>query len=58
MLTATRIIRNFYRDSITLLQIATTLTKRDGIAQAGAVMASDANIALMIDAGLIGDDVI
>ena len=53
MLTATRIIRNFYRDSITLLQIATTLTKRDGIAQAGAVMASDANIALMIDAGLI-----
>lgn len=53
VLTTTRIIRNLYRDSITLLQIATTLTKRDGIAQAGAVMASDANIALMIDAGLI-----
>lgn len=53
VLTSTCILRNFYRDSITLLQVASTLAERDGVSQAGAVMASAANIALMIDAGLI-----
>jgi succinyl-CoA synthetase alpha subunit len=53
VLTSVRILRNLYRDSITLLQIATSLGKRDGIGQAGLVMASEANIALMTDSGLI-----
>jgi len=52
VLTANRIFRNLYRDSITLLQLATGLAKREGIEQAGAVMASPANLALMRDAGL------
>ncbi len=53
MATASKIIRNFYRDSVSLMQLSSRLAKLPGMQQASAIMASEANLALLRDAGLV-----
>jgi succinyl-CoA synthetase alpha subunit len=53
MATASRIIRNYYRDSVSLMQLSSRLGKAPGVTQASAVMASEANLALLREAGLM-----
>ncbi len=57
MARATKIIRNFYRDSVSLMQLSSTLTKLSGVEQASAVMASPNNISLLLEAGLLTEPV-
>jgi succinyl-CoA synthetase alpha subunit len=52
-----KIIRNFYRDSVTLMQLSSRLSAMEGIQQASAVMASANNLALLREAGLLKDTV-
>lgn len=51
--TATRVFRNLYRDSVSLMQISARLSKLPGIGQAQAIMASENNLALLREAGLL-----
>ena len=51
-----KVFPNFYRDSVSLMQVSAALSARPGIAQASAVMASEANLALLREAGLIDGD--
>ena len=53
MASATKIIRNFYRDSVALMQLSSSIAKMQGVRQASAVMASEANLALLREAGLL-----
>ncbi len=53
MVSATKIVPNFYRDSVSLMQISARLGTLPGIARASAVMASEANLALLREAGLL-----
>ena len=55
MATASKIIRNFYRDSVSLMQLSSRLAKLPGIVQASAVMASEANLALLREARLLDE---
>ena len=48
-----RIFPNLYRDSVALMQISSRLAAAPEIAQAALVMATPANIALLIEAGLL-----
>lgn len=57
MPTAASVIRNFYRDSVALMQLSERLGKLPGIRQAAAIMASEANRALLREAGLATDQV-
>ena len=57
MLTAASVIRNFYRDSVTLMQLSSQLSQLPGIRQASAIMASETNRALLREAGLATDEV-
>jgi FdrA protein len=50
---ATKIIRNFYRDSVSLMQLSSTLTKLPGVEQASAIMASPNNVTLLLEASLL-----
>jgi FdrA protein len=50
MTTASKIIRNFYRDSVSLMQLSSRLARLAGVNQASAIMASDANLALLREA--------
>ena len=52
-----KIIRNFYRDSVALMQLSSRLSRSPGVRQASAVMASANNLALLREAGLLKDDV-
>lgn len=52
-----RVTRNFYRDSVALMQLSARLLALPGVRQASAVMASPANLALLREAGLLADDV-
>src|SRR5712671_1415123 len=52
---ATKIIRNLYRDSVSLMQLSAALARLDGIEQASAVIASPSNLALLREVGLIGE---
>ena len=52
MASAARLIRNLYRDSVSLMQLSAGLSARPGIAQASAIMATPANLALLAEAGL------
>ena len=58
MATATKIYRNFYRDSVILMRISSTLGKWEGVRQFSAVMASDNNLALLQSAGLLTAQVV
>ena len=53
MASATKVIRNFYRDSVALMQLSSQLAKLPGLRQASAIMASPANLALLREAGLL-----
>lgn len=51
--TASRLFRNSYRDSVELMQIAATIEGLDGIERAGLVMATPANREVLAAAGLL-----
>jgi FdrA protein len=53
MQTETKILPNVYRDSVSLMQISSKLCSLPGIIQASAIMATEANIDLLVEAGLI-----
>jgi succinyl-CoA synthetase alpha subunit len=53
MTSGAKVIRNFYRDSVALMQLSSRLGKLPRIGQASAVMASEANLALLREAGLL-----
>lgn len=57
MARATKIIRNFYRDSVSLMQLSSAIAKLPGVEQASAVMASTNNISLLQEAGLLTEPV-
>lgn len=57
MTTAQRIIKNLYRDSVSLMQFSEKLRVLDGIKQASAVMATENNISLLVEAGLLAQAV-
>jgi FdrA protein len=48
----TRVVRNLYRDSVSLMQLSNTLGALPGIGGASVVMATDANLELLRAAGL------
>ena len=53
MATAKRILSGIYRDSIALMRISAALNDLPGIMQASAVMATEANLQLLLEAGLM-----
>ena len=53
MATAQRIIRNLYRDSVSLMQLSEKIQAMPGISQASAIMASENNISLLVESGLL-----
>jgi succinyl-CoA synthetase alpha subunit len=53
MATSQRTFPNLYRDSVSLMQLSSTLRGLHGIRQASAVMATDNNISLLVEAGLL-----
>ncbi len=55
MATAKRIIKNLYRDSVSLMQFSEKLNVLEGIRQASAVMATENNISLLVEAGLLAE---
>ena len=57
MARASKVIRNFYRDSVSLMQLSSTLAKLPGIEQASAIMASANNVGLLQEAGLLTEPV-
>ena len=48
-----KIIRNFYRNSVALMQLSSRISKLPGVRQASAVMASANNLGLLREAGLL-----
>jgi FdrA protein len=57
MVTAQRSIRNLYRDSVSLMQFSEKLRALPGVQQASAVMATENNISLLVEAGLLAGTV-
>jgi FdrA protein len=57
MASAVRVVRNLYRDSVSLMQLSADLARLPGIARACAVMASPANITLLREAELCPGEV-
>ena len=53
MVTAQRSIRNLYRDSVSMMQFSEKLRALPGVRQASAVMATENNISLLVEAGLL-----
>ena len=53
MTTSQRMIKNLYRDSVALMQFSEKLRALEGIKQASAVMATENNISLLVEAGLL-----
>ena len=49
----TRLLANFYRDSVSLMQLSSTLGRLAGVEQVSVIMASPANLGLLRDAGLL-----
>ncbi|MHB0858117.1 MAG: acyl-CoA synthetase FdrA [Anaerolineae bacterium] len=48
----TRVLKNFYRDSVALMQLSGKLTGLSGVDQAYAIMCTPANVDLLRDAGV------
>ncbi|HMK71164.1 MAG TPA: oxidoreductase, partial [Xanthobacteraceae bacterium] len=57
MAQVTKVIRNFYRDSVALMRLSAHLSALAGVRQASAVMASPNNLALLREAGLLAGDI-
>ena len=53
MAVSTRVVRNLYRDSVSLMQLSDVLARRAGIAEISAVMATQANLDLLREAKLL-----
>ena len=53
MVSETRVFRNLYRDSVSLMQISARLAQLKGVRQAQAIMASQNNLALLREVGLL-----
>jgi FdrA protein len=53
MAVSTRVVRNLYRDSVSLMQLSDVLGKRTGITEISAVMATQANLDLLREAKLL-----
>ncbi len=53
MVIRARVKRNTYFDSITLMKVARTLTDREGVEDAAAIMGTEANVQLLAEAGLM-----
>jgi hypothetical protein len=53
MATSQCMIKNLYRDSVSLMQFSEKLRVLDAIQQASAVMATENNISLLVEAGLL-----
>ncbi len=53
MTTLTRVIRNCYRDSLSLMQLSARVAETPGVDAATVVMGTDSNQALLRDAGLL-----
>ncbi len=53
--TAYKVVRNLYRDSVSLMTIASAASARPGVATASLVMATEANMTMLRDAGLLDD---
>lgn len=53
MTTAQRSIHNQYRDSVSLMQLSEKIRALPGIRQASAVMATENNLSLLVEAGLL-----
>ncbi|MCG6874443.1 MAG: acyl-CoA synthetase FdrA [Betaproteobacteria bacterium] len=56
MATATRIVRGAYRDSIALMKLSAALAAMPGVEQASLVMATEGNVDLLRQTGLLTDD--
>src|SRR6266581_8693844 len=54
---ATRVVRNLYRDSVSLMQLSATLGKMSGMEQASVVMATPANVSLLREALFIDGEI-
>ena len=50
-----RILKNSYRDSVALMQLSAALLEVPGVEQASAIMATEGNLALLRETGLLGD---
>jgi len=57
MARATKVIRNFYHDSVSLMQLSSMFAQLPGVEQAAAIMASANNINLLKEAGLVAGTV-
>ncbi len=57
MASVTKIIANFYRDSVSLMQLSARVAKLPGVREASAIMASESNLALLRGAGLLEGEV-
>ena len=53
MATATTILRNSYRDSVSLMQLSATLSGLPGVRQAAAIMATRSNLDLLREVGVL-----
>jgi len=53
---AQKVFPGMYRDSVALMQLSSTLSNLPGISQAAAIMATEANVALLREAGLLNED--
>lgn len=52
---SSRVLPRFYRDSVALMAIASTTEKRDGIVRVGAVMATQSNLGILAESGMLPD---
>jgi FdrA protein len=55
MATAYRVVRNLYRDSVSMMQLSAALRDLPGVEQASATMATAANLDMLREAGLLAD---
>ena len=53
MATTHKIIRNLYRDSVSMMQLSALLRELPGVEQASAIMATEGNLDLLREAGLL-----
>ena len=57
MTRAEKFIANLYRDSVALMEVSARISKLPGVASATAIMATEANIALLVEADLLSSQV-
>jgi succinyl-CoA synthetase alpha subunit len=52
-----KIVHNTYRDSVTLMQVSAKISELAGVQQASVVMATEGNLALLREAGLLDGEI-